>query len=319
MIIRKIFLVMLLFCSISIFGQNTKTIEELNKELKTATENNDFQKAEQLKKEIQQVEEKNAKLKQLEEDKKIAIFLEKYDEVIAIQKNIDDVKNGRSITPPNQQAISLETMNSLLSNKPAPAGFENALIGTKQPKVKSPKKPLSEYEFRDKIIGSMGMGFGSYEGTGEYTSSNYNYNSFTGMYETTYATETYSYEYSLIAFQMSNHRWWINKYLAGGLFADFVLGDGDIGSAQYGGQMALLGDFGSIVLPYTSIGLGFGIDAEEEEFYFPVNYKLGSYFFFNQQRSIGAFVELNMYFNNEYTPLFRFGLAWSRVKRKARK
>ncbi len=318
MIRKKIFLVMLLFCSISIFGQTTKTIDELNLELKTATENNDFQKAEQLKKEIQQVEEKNAKLKQLEEDKKIAIFLEKYEEVIAIDKKIDDVKSGRSTTTPTQQANSLGMMSSALSNQPAPAGFENALIGTKQPKVKSPKRALSEYEFRDKIIGSMGMGFGSYEETGEYTSSNYNYNSFTGMYETTYTTETYKYEYSLIAFQMSNHRWWINKYLAGGLFADFVLVDEDI-SVQYGGQMALLGDFGSVVLPYTSFGLGFGIDGYDEEFYLPVNYKLGSYLFFNQERSIGAFVELNMYFNNEYTPLFRFGLAWSRVKRKAKK
>ncbi|KAB2858715.1 MAG: hypothetical protein F9K09_04915, partial [Flavobacteriales bacterium] len=79
MIRQKIFLVILLFCSISIIGQTSKTIEELNNELKIATENNDFQKAEQLKKEIQQVEEKNATIKQLEEDKKIAIFLEKYD------------------------------------------------------------------------------------------------------------------------------------------------------------------------------------------------------------------------------------------------
>jgi excinuclease UvrABC helicase subunit UvrB len=63
MIRKKIFLVMLLFCSISIFGQTTKTIDELNLELKTATENNDFQKAEQLKKEIQQVEEKKRQVK----------------------------------------------------------------------------------------------------------------------------------------------------------------------------------------------------------------------------------------------------------------
>jgi hypothetical protein len=301
---------MLLFCSISIFGQTTKTIDELNLELKTATENNDFQKAEQLKKEIQQVEEKNAKLKQLEEDKKIAIFLEKYDEVIAIQKNIDDLKNGKSTT--NQQAISLETVNSLLSNQPKPAGFENALVGTKQPKVKSPKKPLSEYEFRDKIIGSYGMGFRSFDVTGEYTTSNYNFN--TGLYENT--TTSYTDELSTVGFQLSNHRWWVNKYLAGGTWFDFVFGD--YYSVQTGAQMALLGDFDAIVLPYTSFGLGFGLD-DDEEFYLPVNYKLGSYLFFTKERSIGAFVELNMYFNNEYTPLFRFGLAWSRVKRKAKK
>lgn len=295
---------MLLFCSLSIFGQTTKTIDELNLELKTATANNDFQKAEQLKKEIQQVEEKNAKLKQLEEDKKIAIFLEKYDEVIAIQKTIDDVKSGKTSTNQNN-APSLGSMISGATGKPTPAGFENALIGVKQPKVKSPKRLLSDYEFKDKVIGNMGMGFGSFEET--YTSPAINFN---------YTSNTYTEEYLAVAFQMSSHRWWVNKYLAGGTWFDFVFGD--YYSVQTGSQMALLGDFDAIVLPYTSFGLGFGLD-DDEEFYFPANYKLGSYLFFNKERSFGAFVELNMYFNNEYTPLFRFGLAWSRVKRKAKK
>jgi membrane-associated protease RseP (regulator of RpoE activity) len=96
--LSQIVLFFFLFTCVIVTGQTTKTAEELNKELKTATENNDFQKAEQLKKEIQQVEEKNAKLKQLEEDKKIAIFLEKYDEVIAIDKKIKNFNNVKLIS-----------------------------------------------------------------------------------------------------------------------------------------------------------------------------------------------------------------------------
>lgn len=307
MIIKNVFLSLLLFFSISIFGQSTKTIDELNQELKTATENNDFQKAEQLKKEIQQVEEKNVKLKQLEEDKKIAIFLEKYDEVITIQKNIDDVKNGRSITSPNQQSISLETATSLLSNQPLPPGFENALLGTKQPKIKS-SKSLSEYEYKDKIIGSVGFGFRTIED--EYQSSYFDYSL------NRYVDESYMEEYSFFAIQTSNHRWWANKYIAGGTFFDFIIGD--YMSINTGAQMAFLADFDAVLLPYTSFGLGFGLN-DDEEFYLPLNYKLGSYLFFTKERSIGAFLEFNTYFNNEYTPRFRFGLAWSRVKRKAKK
>lgn len=318
MIRKKIFLVMLLFCCISIFGQTTKTIDELNLELKTATENNDFQKAEQLKKEIQQVEEKNAKLKQLEEDKKIAIFLEKYDEVIAIQKTIDDVKNGRTTSSPtpqptnNQTSEKLGMMSSVLSNQPAPVDFEKALLGSKQPKKNT---LLSDYEYKDKVIGSMGFGFRSFEKT--YTSPINPYN---------YSSETYTDEFAVFAFQASNHRWWANKYLTGGLFLD--LNFGDYTSMQGGTQLAFLGDFDAILLPYTSFGIGFGLkDNEEIESiedsevvtYLPINFKLGSYLFFNQDRSFGAFVEYNIYFNNEYTPHFRFGLAWSRVKRKAKK
>ena len=308
MIIRKIYLVILLFCSITVFGQNTKTIEELNKELKTATENNDFQKAEQLKKEIQQVEEKNTKLKQLEEDKKIAIFLEKYEEVIAINKKIDDVKNGRSTTTPIQQTNSLGIMSSALSNQPLPPGFENALIGAKQPKTKSSSKSLSEYEYKDKIIGSVGLGFRTIED--EYQSSYYD------NYLNRYVDESYMEEYSFFSIQTSNHRWWANKYIAGGTFFDFIVGD--YLSINTGTQIAFLADFDAVLLPYTSFGLGFGLN-DDDEFYLPLNYKLGSYLFFTKERSIGAFLEFNTYFNNEYTPRFRFGLAWSRVKRKAKK
>lgn len=243
----------------------------------------------------QNIMSKEEKIKQLEEQKQIAIFLEKYEEVIIIEQKIDDVKNGRVSTPPTQQNNNSGMVGSALSNQPLPPGFENALLGTKQPNTKTSSRSLSEYEFRDKIIGNMGTGFRSYEVSGEYTTSNYGYNSFTGMYETTYTTNTYSDEYSLIAFQMSNHRWWINKYLAGGMFADFILSD-DLGSAQVGSQMSMLGNFGSIILPYTSIGLGFGIDGYDGEFYFPLNYKLGSYLFFTKERSIGAFLEFNTYF-----------------------
>jgi hypothetical protein len=69
------------------------------------------------------LKKKNAKLKQLEEDKKIAIFLEKYEEVIAIDKKIDDVKSGRSTTTPTQQANSLGMMSSALSNPTSTCRF----------------------------------------------------------------------------------------------------------------------------------------------------------------------------------------------------
>lgn len=308
MIRQKIFLVILLFCSISIIGQTTKTIEELNNELKIATENNDFQKAEQLKKEIQQVEEKNATIKQLEEDKKIAIFLEKYDEVIVIDKKIDDVKNGRNITPLTQQTNVLGLTGTAISNQPLPPGFENALLGAKQPKTKSSSRSLSEYEYNDKIIGSVGLGFRTIED--EYQSSYYD------NYLNRYVDESYMEEYSFFSIQTSNHRWWASKYIAGGTFFDFIVGD--YLSINTGAQIAFLADFDAVLLPYTSFGLGFGLN-DDEEFYLPLNYKLGSYLFFTKERSIGAFLEFNTYFNNEYTPRFRFGLAWSRVKRKAKK
>jgi hypothetical protein len=273
-------------------GQTIKTVEELNKELKTATENNDFQKAEQLKNEIKLVEERNLKLKQLEEDKKIAIFLENYDEIVGIEKKINDVKLGEE-TKPSIAPVASVSPSKTDNIAQQPANSNNLINYLKSFKPQSnsnlPKKTLAECDFKDKIIGNFGIGYRNLDFGGDY----------------------------VFSYQFSNNRWWLNKYVAGGTFYDCV--GGDFTSFQIGGQMTLLGDFDAIVLPYTSLGLGLGLrDHGETAAYIPVNYKLGSYLFVNKIRRVGAFLELNLYLNNDYTPYIKFGIAWSRVRGKVK-
>ncbi len=283
-------------------------LKEKNKELATALKNEDFAKAELLKKEIKQLEEDKAKLQILEEDKKIAIFQEKYDEVIALETQINNLKRGTNIdnnsvkenkivTPPTQIAANTPALDkgfSTFLNNP------NTVAKTNVKKV-----ALNDVGFRDKIISHAGVGFGTVTESYQY------YDYFTNSY--------YSQTYSegIFAISYVANRWWINKYLAGGWNLD--LAPGDYGSLTAGGQMTVLGDFGAIVLPYTSLGMGFGMNLSEEEIYFPFVFRVGSYIFLNQSRSFGFFTEFNLYVNQEYMPKIRFGLAWSRVKSRAEK
>lgn len=274
------------FISLNLFSQSTKSVEELNNEIKIAIENQDYAKADSLKKEIVKLEERDKELKKLEEDKQIAIFQEKYEEVILIEKKINDVKTGK-----NTNNNLVETTNQKQSVSQIPAfnsAFEKAY---KLEKKES--KSLSEVDYKDKVMGNFSMGF-------RFIDEN---------------KDLYGESDLVAAMQFSNHRWWVNKSIVGGTFFD--IGYGDYFSIQGGGQFSAILDFESIVVPYTSLAMGLGLN-DDGDIYFPVALKLGSHLFFNTQRSIGAIVEINYYVNNEYMPIFRFGLAWTRIKRRAK-
>lgn len=265
-------------------AQETPILQELNGKLQTAIENNNKKEIEALKKEIQFYENKNKRLSELEEDKQIAVFNEDYDRVIAIEnevKALQDVKYGEVV-----DNSSNKTSNTLLTN-------DISTTNSSKSKNKKPTLPLTEYAFNEKVIGQFGIGFKSVNET--------------------YFGETYS-EF-VMSYHFANSRWWVNKYLAGGMFYDFTFGD--YIDLSVGPQMTAFADFDAILLPYTSLGIGFGLD-DDGETYLPVVYKLGSHLFFKQERNIGLFFELNLSLAHsyEYMPAYRFGLSWSRVKRK---
>lgn len=263
-------------------AQETPILQELNGKLQTAIENNNKKEIEALKKEIQFYENKNKRLSELEEDKQIAVFNEDYDRVIAIENEIKTLSNskyGENLTTSNNSSFNTSLVNS----------SQNLSIT----KNKKPTLPLTEYAFNEKVIGQFGIGFKSVNET--------------------YFGETYS-EF-VMSYHFANSRWWVNKYLAGGMFYDFTFGD--YIDLSVGPQMTAFADFDAILLPYTSLGIGFGLD-DDGETYLPVVYKLGSHLFFKQERNIGLFFELNLSLAHsyEYMPAYRFGLSWSRVKRK---
>lgn len=273
-------------------------LKEKNEELKTALVNEDYTKAEQLKKDIAQLEKDKARLVELEENKKIAIFEERYDDVIALERQINNLKKGTlNTTIPHSNTDTTPSQSKInLSEAKTPFSY-----GSKNGK----KISLSDVDYSDKIISRIGIGFGSYT----YSESNYDYYS-----NSTYYTD---YDESLIGLNYIEDRWWINKYLVGGWSIDYATSD--YGSINYGGQITALGDFDAILLPYTSFGLGLGYHLWDEEIYLPVVYRVGTNLFFNKQRSVGLFTEFNIYFNNENMPKLRFGVVWSSIKRRAKK
>lgn len=291
MILKKITLIIIFITSsFCLQAQETSILQELNNKLQTAIEKNNKKEIEALKKEIQFYEEKDKKLKDLEEDKHIAVFNEDYDRVIAIESEIKLLSNI------NYTDITSTSDNSQSSN------LSTNILTTNTSDAKSNQKiklPLSEYDFNDKIIGQFGMGFKSVD----YTSNGY------------YSTETYS-EF-IMSYHFANSRWWVNKYLAGGMFYDIAFGD--YFDLSVGSQITAFADFDAVVLPYTSLGIGFGLD-DDGETYLPIVYKLGSHIFFKQERNIGLFFELNLSLSHEYDymPAYRFGLSWTRIKRKSR-
>ena len=276
-------------------------LKEKNEELKTAIANEDFEKAELLKKEIAELEANKAKLIKLEEDRKIAVFEERYDDVIVIEGQIDAIKRGEEIdsinpvataTTANYDAITKELLQM------TPADFaKNRREQQKKllrEKTESHKNDLKTKPYNEKIIGTFNIGFTS--GTKE---------DFEGYTD---------YPYTVLAYHVSNSRWWLSKYLAGGTFFNF--GFPEEGTLDGGAHITGFADFDSQILPYTAFGLGLGINMESGEFYTPIILRIGSNFFFNKHRSFGMSVEYNQYFNNEFMPKFRIGLVWSRMKRK---
>lgn len=273
------------------FAQSTSELDSLNNELKLAIENKDKKKETSLREEIQFVENKNKQLRDLEEDKRIAIFQEDYDKVILLESQIKYTKAsefGDSKKQSNSENnVAVSNIIKTSENKNS-FGKNNKL-----------SKPLSEYDFSDKIIGQFGMGFKTVD---------YTYNGY-------YTSETYS-EF-LMSYHFANSRWWVNKYIAGGMFYDIAFGD--YFDLSVGPQMTAFADFDAVILPYTSLGMGLGID-DDGETYLPIIYKLGTHIFFKQERNIGVFFELNLSLTHEYDymPAYRFGLSWTRIKRKSR-
>lgn len=290
------FVAILMLLGVMSFAQSTSELDSLNNELKLAIENKGKKKETSLREEIQFVENKNKQLRDLEEDKRIAIFQEDYDKVILLEsqikytnasefgvnKNSSELVNTLSVASNTNQGYNQDFLNTMAKN-------------AKQKPSKKVSKPLSEYNFSDKIIGQFGMGF---------KSVNENY-----------IGETYS-EF-IMSYHFANSRWWVNKYLAGGMFYDIVFGD--YFDLSVGPQMTAFADFDAVILPYTSLGMGLGID-DDGETYLPIIYKLGTHIFFKQERNIGVFFELNLSLTHEYDymPAYRFGLSWTRIKRKSR-
>jgi hypothetical protein len=285
------FVAILMLLGVMSFAQSTSELDSLNNELKLAIENKDKKKETSLREEIQFVENKNKQLRDLEEDKRIAIFQEDYDKVILLESQIKYTKAsefGDSKKQSNSENnVAVSNIIKTSENKNS-FGKNNKL-----------SKPLSEYDFSDKIIGQFGMGFKTVD---------YTYNGY-------YTSETYS-EF-LMSYHFANSRWWVNKYLAGGMFYDIVFGD--YFDLSVGPQMTAFADFDAVILPYTSLGMGLGID-DDGETYLPIIYKLGTHIFFKQERNIGVFFELNLSLTHEYDymPAYRFGLSWTRIKRKSR-
>ncbi|MDF1672564.1 MAG: hypothetical protein P1U41_03615 [Vicingaceae bacterium] len=296
-------------------------LKEKNEELKTAIANEDFEKAELLKKEIAELEANKAKLIELEEDRKIAVFEERYDDVIAIEKKMSairkfqqldlDPNNPESIEALTKLALEMQNNNNASTSssnnkgsyfKPVAPGASNYSSKSKQKellkqKTASHKQDLIDKPYNEKIIGTFNMGFKSGTYRDEYSP---------GFY--------YEYDYTVFAYHVSNSRWWLNKYLAGGTFFNF--GFPEEGTLDGGAHLTGFADFDSQILPYAAFGFGMGIDMESGEFYTPIILRIGSNFFFNKHRSFGLSAEYNQYFNNEFMPKFRLGLVWTRMKRK---
>mgnify|MGYP001376072745 CR=1 FL=1 len=270
------FVAILMLLGVMSFAQSTSELDSLNNELKLAIENKDKKKETSLREEIQFVENKNKQLRDLEEDKRIAIFQEDYDKVILLESQIK-YTNASEFGDSKKQSNSEN--NVAVSNIIKTSENKNSF--GKNNKL---SKPLSEYNFSDKIIGQFGMGF---------KSVNENY-----------IGETYS-EF-IMSYHFANSRWWVNKYLAGGMFYDIVFGD--YFDLSVGPQMTAFADFDAVILPYTSLGMGLGID-DDGETYLPIIYKLGTHIFFKQERNIGVFFELNLSLTHEYDymPAYRFG------------
>ncbi|MBL1232288.1 MAG: hypothetical protein COA31_009435 [Flavobacteriales bacterium] len=278
--------VLLIFGAIC-FAQSTFKLDSLNNELKIAIENKDKKKETALREEIQFVENKNKQIKDLEEDKRIAIFQEDYDKVILLESQIKYAKNS-------EFGVSKSQSNS--ANDIAIYNLTNTSVNKKSfGKKNKLSKQFSEYDFSDKVIGQFGVGFKTVDYYG-------------------YGSESSEF---IMSYHIANSRWWVNKYLAGGMFYDIVFGD--YFDLSVGPQMTAFADFEALVLPYTSLGIGFGLD-EDGETYLPIIYKLGTHVFFKQERNIGLFFELNLSLTHEYDymPAYRFGLSWTRIKRKSR-
>lgn len=126
---------------------------------------------------------------------------------------------------------------------------------------------------------------------------------------------------TVYALTYSTNRWWINKYIAGGWFYD--LGFTPEGGYSIGPQLTAFAQINTYFLPYASFAMGFGYDVTntntynegKDRFYAPQILKVGGFIFFKKNRGFGIFSEINLYFNDKSWPIYRVGIAWSKLKR----
>ncbi len=144
-----------------------------------------------------------------------------------------------------------------------------------------------------------------------------------GFGKTTYS-DNYREKTTVFALSYATNRWWVNKYLAGGWF--YEIAPTSEGGYGIGPQLTGFLDFDAIILPYVSYAMGFGYDVtnsqanldEKSRIYAPMIFKAGSYIFLQKNKGFGLFFEINLNFTDDSWPVYRVGVAWSKLKRSAK-
>jgi hypothetical protein len=127
---------------------------------------------------------------------------------------------------------------------------------------------------------------------------------------------------TVFAISYSTSSWWINKYFAGGWFYDMT--PNKDGGYAVGLQLTGFVEFEEFILPYCTFASGFGYDVVDSKsnnslqskIYIPWVFKVGGYIFFKKNRGFALFAEFNKHFKDESWPIYRVGIAWSKLKRK---
>jgi len=267
-----------------------KTATELEAMQKDAIAKEDYDLAEKIKHQLALLAENNRKIEKLEKEKETAILIEDYDRVIEIDKEIEALKRGETYVKEAPVPAPVPTPAPVITPPPVQTMY-------KAPAASSfTINDEARYDMTKKNLGSLGFG---------YRSVPRSY--YSGYYETDQVSLDGSVDFI-----------WMSKYLTSGIYYSFG-GDWEDNTAfEFGMELKALADFEAVILPYSSVGLGFSYhidDGAGPSFI----YKVGSYLFFSKARGFGVFYEANiniMYFDD--VPINRFGIVFSGVKMKHR-
>lgn len=132
---KLILLIVSCFFSISSFSQSLtgKSEEQLKTMQKDAITKENYDLADKIKDQLKRIEANKVKINKLEEEKKAAILIEDYDKVIAIDKQIEALKNGPitkeeppvKVTPPTAVVPAKVVQPPKNRNYNAPDFFRN--------------------------------------------------------------------------------------------------------------------------------------------------------------------------------------------------
>jgi len=276
---------LMLFVVVSANAQSLagKSATELESMQKDALAKEDYDLAEKIKLQLSRLAENKGKIDKLEKEKETAILIEDYDRVIAIDKEIEALKSGKTYEEKSVTPVTVTPSPTPAAAPPVVQPVYNAQVNSNSSSFEEAK-----YDMSKKNIVNTGV----------------------------------SYAFGKIAIDWAHDFMFPSDYFRGGLyFTEGVDIDNDEVGAQFGMEVKALGDFKSVVLPYTAIGVGFGIASDDDGVGFgpSVIYKVGTYLFFSDKRGFGVYSEINL--NTLYLdrfPLVRFGFAWSSVKTKYR-